>query len=303
MEPVDLCVPIYLNQQIVFDLIAVLEDGFSQLSTIKTSATETESQKSGIGASIGMSNVFALLGVSFTGERGKEKGALGQTEVSQEKVHTPTSLFAKLRLMLNEKQLLKRINTQEEIEKLTSGHFVEFRAVLKKNPLVDTIEGFKQLMEIAVLFTDKESGALKGGKGGKSGRPQDANQLIMRQLEGMLMALTQSKSLEIIGEMLDIPGVKAVLSAKLNYFSDQNAQEIIDGEFRVLGKVIRVIGSGSEDTINLLRKTSFGRFDRNIIDQLASAFVGVKEAGINFPEFITEIQGPALQIIPIAIFT
>ena len=117
------------------------------------------------------------------------------------------------------------------------------------------------------------------------------------------MALTQSKSLEIIGEMLDIPGVKAVLSAKLNYFSDQNAQEIIDGEFRVLGKVIRVIGSGSEDTINLLRKTSFGRFDRNIIDQLASAFVGVKEAGINFPEFITEIQGPALQIIPIAIFT
>lgn len=303
MEPVDLCIPIYLNQQIVFDLIAVLEDGFSQLSTIKTSATETESQKSGIGASIGASNVFALLGVSFTGERGKEKGAQEQTEVSQEKVHTPTSLFAKLRLMLNDKQLLKRINTQEEIEKLASGQFVEFRAVLKKNPLVDAIEGFKQLMEIAVLFTDKESGALKGGKRGKGGRPQDANQLIMRQLDGMLTALTQSNSLELIGEMLDISGVKAVLSAKLDYFSDQNAQEIIDGEFRVLGKVIRVIKSDSGDAINLLRKTSFGRFDRNIFDQLASAFVGVEEAGVRFPKLITEIQGPALQIIPIAIFT
>jgi len=300
MEPVDLCIPIYLNQQIVFDLIAVLEDGFSQLSTIKTSATETESQKSGIGASIGASNVFAFLGVSFTGGRGKEKGAQELTEVSQEKVHTPTSLFAKLRLMLNERQLLKRIDTQEEIEKLASGQFVEFRAVLKKNPLVDAIEGFKQLMEIAVLFTDKENRASKGGKGG---RPQDTNQLIMRQLEGMLTALTQSNSLELIGEMLDIPGVKAVLSAKLDYFSDRNAQEIIDGEFRVLGKVIRVIGSDSGDTINLLRKTSFGRFDRKILDQLASAFVGVEKAGVRFPELITEIQGPVLQIIPIAIFT
>ena len=65
MESIDLCVPIYLNQQIVFDLLAVLEGGFSQLSTIKTSTIEAESQKSGIGASIGLINIFAFLRVSF----------------------------------------------------------------------------------------------------------------------------------------------------------------------------------------------------------------------------------------------
>jgi len=302
MKSVDLFIPIYLNQQIVFDLIAMLEDGFSQLSTIKTSATETESQKSGTNVSIGVSQVLALFGISLTGERGKEKGAQEQTEVSQEKVHTPTSLFAKLRLILNERQLLKRINTQEEIKKLASGQFVEFRAVLKKNPLVDALEGIKQLKEIAVMFTDNESGALKVRKRGEGERPQDDNQLIMQQLDGMLTALTQPNSLELIGEMLDIPGVKAVLSAKLDYFSDRNAQEIIDGEFRVFGKIIRVIGS-SRDTIKLLRKTSFGQFDRRIFDLLASGFEGLEIAFESFPELITEIKGPVLQIIPIAIFT
>lgn len=303
MKSTDLCVPIYLNQQIVFDLLAVLEDGFYQLSTIKTSAANTENQKTDAGASIGVSNVFALLGISLAGGRSKEKGSAEQEEVSREKVHTPTSLFARLRLTLNEKNLLKEPQAKEEIDKLTSGDFVEFRAVLRKNPLLDTIEGFKQLMEVAVLFTDDGSGHQKGKKSGKGGRPQDPNQLIARQLDGMMASLTQLNSLEIIGEMLDIPGVKAVLSGKLDYFSDRNASEIIDGEFRVLGKIVRVIGSDSEDTINLLRKTSFGRFDSNTFEQFKEAFDGAEEVGIKFPELVTEIEGPAIQIIPIAIFT
>lgn len=305
MEATDLCVPIYLNQQIVFDLLAVLEDGFSQLAVVKTSATEEESKKSGIGGSIGVSNVFGLLGVSFGGERGREKEAKEQTEVSREKVHTPTSLFAKLRQIIDERKLLNKMQTQDQkdIEKLKGGQFVEFRAVLKKNPLVDTIEGFKQLMQMAVLLPATGSGAQKGGKQGKVAHPQNSDQMAIKQLEVMLAGLTQSNSLEIIGEMLDIRGVKAVLSAKLDYFSDRNASEIIDGEFRVLGKVIRVIGVNSEDSIDLLRKTSFGRLGPSILKQLADSFEAVKEGDIKFPKLVTEIKGPAIQIIPISIFT
>ncbi|MBI2305015.1 MAG: hypothetical protein HYU86_09775 [Chloroflexi bacterium] len=303
MEPIDLCVPIYLDQQNTFGLLAQLEDGFSHLSLIKTSSTDKESAGSGVGGSIGISNVFALLGVSFKGERRKEKEAIEQTEESREKIHTPSSLFAKLRLMLKDRRLLNLVQTEEEIGKLASGQFVEFRAVLRKNPLVDTIQGFKQVMEMAGLFMDKGSRAPNGGKPGKSGRPQDATQPVMRQLDGMLTALTQSDSLELIGELLDVQDAKAVLSAKLHYFSDRNASEIIDGEFRVLGKVIRVIALDSGDTINLLRKTSFGRLNRKVFDKLASAFAGAEEAGVKFSELVTEIRGPALQIIPIAIFT
>ena len=103
--------------------------------------------------------------------------------------------------------------------------------------------------------------------------------------------------------MLAIPGVNVVLSAKIDYFSDRNATEIIDGETRVLGKVVRVVRMDSSDSINLLRKTSLARFDSSILNQFKGDFVGMEKHGMKFPEIVTEIKGPALQVIPIAIFT
>lgn len=32
----DLCIPIYLNEKIVFDLLAIMEDGFSKVSELTT---------------------------------------------------------------------------------------------------------------------------------------------------------------------------------------------------------------------------------------------------------------------------
>lgn len=74
------------------DVLAMLEDGFSQPSVLKTSASEAEDRKSGVGGSVGASNVFALLGVSLKGEIGKEGKTQEQKEVVTEKVHTPASL-------------------------------------------------------------------------------------------------------------------------------------------------------------------------------------------------------------------
>ncbi len=71
----------------------------------------------------------------------------------------------------------------------------------------------------------------------------------------------------------------------------------------MLGKVVRVVAENSEDSINLLRKTSFGHLDNGIFDQLGDVFVGQEEVGLKFPKIVTEIEGPALQVIPIAIFT
>ena len=305
MEPTDLCVPIYLNQQIVFDLLAILDDGFSNFSTIKTSNTETQSQCADAAGSVGLSNVFALIGLSLKGELSTQKGGQEQRELSQQKIHTPTSLFAKLKLMLDERdaKMLKRIDSKEAINKLKAGDFVEFRAILKKNPLVDALEGLQKLMELANLFTNKGEETHKANKGQRIMAPQSNNPPIMTLINGMLASLTQSNSLELIGELLEAPDTKAVISTKVNYFSDKNATEIIDGEFRVLGKVVRIIKTDSDTPINLLRKTSFGLLDSNLLTQFKTAFEGIEKAGIKIPKLVTEIKGPALVVIPIAIFT
>jgi hypothetical protein len=298
MKSTDLCIPIYLNQQIVFDSLAVFDDGFYRLSTIKTASGETEASKSGIGASIGVSNVFALLGVSFSGERGKEKGKQEQMEISQEKIHTPTSLFAKLRIKLQEQELLKYIESSDGFDKMENGDFVEFKAVLRKNPLVDTIEGFKQIMGVATLFTDDKNPPEKVLQ--KGSRPKNQNQVIMQQMDGMLKALSQSNSVELVGGLISNPKIQVVLTTKLDFFTPGGETEIIDGEFRILGKVIRIIRL--DESINLLRKTTFGRLDQKTLSQFFSGFEGIENAGLRIPESVTEIQAPAFQVIPIAIF-
>lgn len=306
-EPSDLCVPIYLNQKIVFNVLAVLEDGFSQLSTIRTSASDTQDQQSNYGGSIGASNVFALFGISLKGERSKVKGTQEQQEATVEKVHTPASLFSKLRSLLKTRSLIERIESLEDIEKLSSGSFVEFRAILRKNPLFEYIETFKQILEIADLFPNEleetpQTNRSKKKKPARSPQPKSQESPIYQQMEGLQQALTQNDSMEMIGELLDIPSAKAVLSTNLEYFGDRNASEIIDGEFIVLAKVVRVVEPESKATINLLRKTAFGRFGSQLFDELSETTTEIEEAGIDLPRLVTEIEGPAIQAIPVAIF-
>lgn len=306
MDPIDLCIPIYLNQQVVFDHLAILEDGFSKLSTIKTTTAATDTTKADVGGSIGVNNVFALLGVTFKGERSHQKEGKDQTEMSLERVHTPTSLFAKLRSMLLKQKLIHQVKNVEDFRLLEDGQFVEFRAVLRKNPLVDMLERFKKVTELAAVLQPESGVHPKGKTSNQGSQPITPAQAFIRQLDGMLSALNQGDSLELLGELLEAPGVTAVLSTKVDYFSDRRASEIIDGKFRVLGKVVRAISEDETDTINLLRKTSLASLNPSVFQQLADSLQSPEAALVTASrpgELVTQIKGPTMQVFPIAIFT
>jgi len=114
--------------------------------------------------------------------------------------------------------------------------------------------------------------------------------------------LTTTGALEVIAELVKVPGARAVLSTRLDYFLDRAASEIADGEFYVLGKVVRIVDGSGHGSIDLLRKTSLGLLQRGHLERLISSFSGAEKAGLNLPEIITEIPGPALQVFPIAVF-
>ncbi|MCD4735721.1 MAG: hypothetical protein K8R53_06725, partial [Bacteroidales bacterium] len=79
-DTLDLCIPIYLNQQIVFDLLAIIEDGLSDVTTIKTSVTDLERKTASAETTAGISNLLSLVGVSFGGRLNKERDTGEQTE-------------------------------------------------------------------------------------------------------------------------------------------------------------------------------------------------------------------------------
>jgi len=204
------------------------------------------------------------------------------------------------------------VETLDDLDQLTTGQIVELKALLRKNPLVDYIETFKGILDLAKLAPDMHSQAAQASQApsrknrgkkssGTDGKAEVQDMPVYKEMDALLTALTERGSLELIGEVLDVPPARVVLSTNPEYFDDKSASEIIDGEFLVLGKVVRVLGSNSKESINLLRKTAFGRFPSQIFDELGTAVTGAQEV-INLPEFTTEINGPAIQVIPIAIF-
>ncbi len=300
MNSTDLSIPIYLNQRIIFDFLAIIEDGFSTISQNKLSTSLDKENNNSIEGTVGISNAFGLLGVSLKGSRGKKEAEKDSVEKIEERIHAPTSLFSKMRLTIFENDLLKNI---ESLDTITGGNFIEFRAIIRKNPIISSLERIKTLLDLVVsvdpsaLSQDNQQSKSKKS----SNQSNVKNNPIMKQFDAIIKGLSSSGSTDLIAEPINSE-LKIVLSTESKYFQNNSDEEIIDGEYLVLGKIIRVLKSDSEETIDLLRKTSFSSLNQNFMQALLDGFNQLPSDQFKETKIYTEINAPALQIIPIAIF-
>lgn len=295
-QPIDLCVPIYLDEQIVFDLLAMLEDGFSNINTVSTSTTVGKSDISKMGVSFG--KVVSLVPIAFSGNKEKTTNNEDKIETWKEKTHTPSSMFSILRLKLSGENLVKKVTTIDDIIYIKCGDIVEFRANLTNNSLIDNLNRVKELLKLARKFEEKNK-AQTGKKQAKNNSALDIDEQINTLLEDVM----KSNSTEIIGEVSDESRIKVDLSSKNDCFVDNDISLVMNGEFYVFGKVTKVIQPGSEETINLLRKTTFRSLGKEMLTKITEVFENIPpESGIDLPRIRTTLEGPVIQVLPIAIF-
>ena len=93
----DLPIALYLNQRVTFDLLAVIEDGFAQLTTVQESSSDAKNSELATEAGLGISNVVAFLGVTLGAKARRGTASTSTDTRTHELVHTPTSLSARLR--------------------------------------------------------------------------------------------------------------------------------------------------------------------------------------------------------------
>lgn len=106
-----LTIPIYLNTKIVFDMLATIEDGFSEVKNIQTS--KRKSREEDAEANLGTSNLFALFSVRIKGSL--IAGSSNDQTIVEEKTHTTVSLFQKLKSDLDDEKLINRDVSKFEI--------------------------------------------------------------------------------------------------------------------------------------------------------------------------------------------
>ena len=286
-------IPVYLNQRIVFDLLAMLEGGICHLTRVVSDDRKEERDDRKYGADFGLGKALAsLLSISVSGE-GKSASGTEQTQQKEEqRIHTPASLFYRLRNRLKHDDLLKVLSEGSPNE----HELIEFGASMVRNPLIQTMDSFMSLLEMAFLFEDPGP----TGKGPQRKQSKQEKEIVMKQITGFNEKLRSGDTIDMVANDID-GGHRAIVTVEMKYLNDPTMADLVDGPFTVVGKVIRSVPKGK--SISLIRKSALSLMPTNTLSQMMGSLQELSNtSGFNLPDLTLELPGPAFQVIPIAIF-
>ena len=292
----NLIIPIYINEKIVLDMLAILEDGFSMVSQIShTEHSDNKvEQKAGVEIGTSASILSKLLKIDMSGAVSHNGDHGSENNVSKEKIHTNVSLLSKFRSYIVKEKILK---TDFNFSEMQIGDFIEVEGELQKNPLIHYFDIFSDVFRLCEVCTEKAS---LGEKTQTKTQRKQENETI-KQIQAFTRDLKHSGTIDFV---LSGSKCSAVLSVQEKYLANDNVSEMIGGRFKILGKIIAIYKDKS-DSIDLLRKTTLSILPKDILDNICHnicQFKGDEFSQYHFPELITRIAGPAVIVIPVAIY-
>lgn len=293
MDVNQLMIPVYINEKIVLDMLAIIEDGFSTVSQVSYSDHKENSNAQKIEAEVSTSAsiLSKLLKIDLKGEL-SHSGNCGETEnTTKEKVHTNVSLLSKFRAFLTDANILK---SGFDISNMKIGDFIEVEGELQKNPLINCMDIFVDVLRMADIFAEKPQ--LNAKTQAKAQKQQQDE--TMKKIKSFASELKHSGTVDFI--LSDSAGT-VVLSAQEQYLSNDNISEILGGHFKVLGKVIAICADKTE-SIDLLRKTTLSILPHDLLADMFLCLQNEDMKQYNLPELKAEISGPAVIVIPVAIY-
>lgn len=121
-------------------------------------------------------------------------------------------------------------------------------------------------------------------------------------MESLSASLKAGGTQDLIAD-LHPSGSRALLTVEDQFLNDRSLSDLVDGTFRVVGKVSRSI-EHNHDSISLLRKTALSRVPAEALTGLTQAIAKLQqEHGFAMPVMEVEVKGPVFQVLPVAIFT
>jgi len=285
-------VPVYINEKIVLDMLAIIEDGFSTVSQVSYTEHKENSnaQKVEAGVSTSATLLSKLLRIDLNGEL-SHAGNSGENEsVAKEKVHTNVSLLSKFRTFLVDEKILK---SGFDIANMKIGDFIEVEGELQKNPLINYMDIFVDLFRMADIFAEKPQ---LGGKTQAKTQKQQESETV-KQIRSFADELKHSGTIDFI--LSDTNGT-VVLSVQEQYLSNDNISEIIGGHFKVLGKVIAILFPShkkqAEDIVNIISSSSSEPFSICLSGEWGSGKTSVINGVV---ALLQEKEGNPYDIIPL----
>lgn len=299
----ELIIPIYIDTNTLLDLLASIEDGFSLVEKITSREAHRKENERSIqgegGTEFGIPNVLSLLKIRLGGSIGSRNSQERVSETQVERFHTYGSLLTRLREYLHENNMVSMSEGRMAVwwQEIQPSSFVELRGVFRPNPLADSL---RTMGKVAALTSSMTSLAETSPRPRNQKGQQNPLEPVRKLTQDMLADIEKENIHLFVVDIIGEQPIRAVSLLQLDYLRDRSMTEIAHKEFTLLGKVVRKLDHNSEETVKLLRGTGIGSFGKNSLNSFLEVFKSMGE--MEFPEVQVEISGPALEVVPIAIF-
>ncbi|MCY6482972.1 hypothetical protein OW763_01200 [Clostridium aestuarii] len=300
--------PIYLNEKLLLSIYPIVIDGYIESKSIKSTKDKSNSLKISKDCKHQHSNDHKVSNNNKDHNKTKDlsetttddsSGTLddkhaNKNELTIKKIYTKFYLFHDLRNTMINTNMLRHITELDIINNnIQSGEYVEFDSKITSE---STCNGIINLINIIHEYDSKELDKLL--KNTETQNSLTNYTIIERQLENFKKLLEMNDSDNIV---MQFNKCKAVLNIDKKCFYSRNIYDNSNFSCKVLCKVLRCINNN--DSICLLDKTGMQDYYKDYIKSLDPYLDILKENNIVIPEnIITEITGPAIQVIPMGIY-
>jgi hypothetical protein len=212
-----------------------------------------------------------------------------------------------------------------QLDELRTGQLVELTGEYLGNPLEDILafvatmypyvaEQQKAQLEAASKAAEQARKAQRSGNPAKRAQaqteapdPTEIMATILQQSKNSESEFGVQMMLRMAEDISHVPvhdllfrtssGLRAVLTVSSEYYSSEINEYLRAGEFRIVGKVTRVVTGDS--TVNLTRRTVMGVANPAIAQALVA---NAKTDEIQLEVADPIVTAPAVQVLPMAIF-
>ena len=199
----NLTIPVYLDEQIVMDLIATIDDGFSEFYTIETTKNK------GIGTEVnanGQGKVLKLFKAKMDLSHSREN--TNGTKKQESKVQTVVFMFHNLKQYLNQNGFIEKNNKE-----FKNGDFIELQGEFSINPLIDLLNTFSNFFEMSGVI-NKAANTSKA----KNKRTEALKDMqIESQIKGLIKVFETDGKIDVICHSGD---KTFIIPSKKEFFTD-----------------------------------------------------------------------------------
>jgi hypothetical protein len=303
--------PVYLDVPMMISFLAALEGGVA-MSGEETS-TEVGARERMLTGRTGIRAKLFGFGdgeVSFDGtaQSRDETSFVSQTQ----RHHTAASLFNVLYGYLREDEQIQDIQAPGQLSEVRAGQLVEFSGEYLGNPLENILVFFKSLFPYIAPEPEPEpeppvaapaSKARSGNPAKRAAQPVPTTQAAdSAEADGIKIMKMMGADIETapVHDLLfrTTEGLEAVVTVASEFYTPTTSEHLRQGEFRVVGKVTRVLGE--HDAINLTRRTVMGAAGPQMAEETIGQFSALDALTLDIAKPI--VAGPAIQVLPMSIF-